>query len=71
MNFDHTNRWYMHDPESMLENEMHKVFWDFAIKTNHQISARRSDPMNVDKKKRELTEERTLLPIRPQSEFKR
>ena len=30
--FDHTNKWYMHDLESVLENEIHKVFWDFKIK---------------------------------------
>ena len=24
--FDHTNRWYMHKPESVLVNKMHKIF---------------------------------------------
>ena len=27
MKFDHTNKCYAHNPESVLENEMHK-FWD-------------------------------------------
>ena len=28
----HTTKWYMHKPESLLENEMHIIFWDFEIK---------------------------------------
>ena len=27
MKFDHTNEGYMHNPESVLENEMHKLLW--------------------------------------------
>ena len=34
------NKWYMHNPESTLENEMHKILWDFVIQTDHLISAR-------------------------------
>ena len=33
----------MHKPESILENEMHKTFWDFEIQTDHWIQARRPD----------------------------
>ena len=33
----------MHNPESVLENEMHKVPWDFEIQTDYLISARRPD----------------------------
>ena len=33
----------MYNPESILENEMHKILWDFEIQTDHLISARRSD----------------------------
>ena len=29
--FDHTNKLYMHNPESVLENETHKLFWNFEI----------------------------------------
>ena len=29
--FDHTNKWYMHNPESILESETHKILWDFEI----------------------------------------
>ena len=30
----------MHKPESVLENEMHKIPWDFEIQTDHLIPAR-------------------------------
>ena len=29
--FDHTNKWYMDNPESVLENEMHKILYDFEL----------------------------------------
>ena len=29
--FDHTNKWYMHNPASVLENDTHKLLWDFDI----------------------------------------
>ena len=49
--FDHTNKWYMHNLESMLENETHVVLWDFEIETGHLIPARRPDRMTVNKKR--------------------
>ena len=33
----------MNNPESVLENETHKILWDFEIQTDHLISARRPD----------------------------
>ena len=42
----------MHKPESVLENETHKIIWDFQIKTDHLIPARRPDLMIVNRKKR-------------------
>ena len=42
----------MHNPESVLENETHKFFWDLEIQTDHLISARRLDLEIVNKKKR-------------------
>ncbi len=41
--FDHTNKWYMHNPATVLENDTHKFLWDFDIHTDHFISARRLD----------------------------
>ena len=33
----------MHNPESVLTNETHKLLWDFEIQTDHQISVKRPD----------------------------
>ena len=38
--FDHTNKWYMYNPATVLENERHKLLWDFDINTDHLISAK-------------------------------
>ena len=35
LKFDHTNTWYMHNPESILEDEMLKVLWDSEIQKDH------------------------------------
>ena len=50
--FDHTNKWYMHNPAPVLENNTHKLRWDFDIHTDHLILARRPDLIIIDKKKR-------------------
>ena len=45
----------MYDPESVLENKMHKILWDFETQTDRLISARRPDRVivnNNNKKKR-------------------
>ena len=31
--FDHTNKWYMHNPAPVQENDTHKLLWDFNIQT--------------------------------------
>ena len=41
--FDHTNKRYMDNPEPVLENDTHKLLWDFNIQTDHLIPARRLD----------------------------
>ena len=50
--FDHTNKWYMHNPATVLENGIHKLLWDFDIQTDHLISARRPDLIIIKKKKK-------------------
>ena len=52
--FDLTNKWYTHNPAPFLENDTHKLLWDFDIHTDHLISARRPDLIIIKKKKREL-----------------
>ena len=51
-NFEAGDKWYEHEPESVLENEDYKSLWDFRIQTDHFIEARRPDLAVVDKKER-------------------
>ena len=48
--FDHTNKWYMHNPAPVLENDSHKLLWYFSIQTDHLIPARRPDSVIINKK---------------------
>ena len=50
--FDHTNKRYMHNPAPVLENDSHKLQWDFNIQTDHLIPARRPDLIIINKRKR-------------------
>ena len=50
--FDHMNKWYMHNPKSVLEDDTHKLLRDFEIQTDHLISARSPDLVIINKKKR-------------------
>ena len=61
LKFDPMNKWYMHNPAPVLENNTHKLLWDFDIQTDHLISARRSDLIIITKKKREFEKLSTLL----------
>ena len=45
-NFEAGDKWYEHEPESVLETEDYKILWDFV----HVIEARRPDLVVVDKK---------------------
>ena len=50
--FEHTNKWYMHNPAPVLENNTHELLWDFDIYTYHLISARRPHLIIINKKKK-------------------
>ena len=50
-NFAHMNEWYIHNPESVLENETHKILWDFELQTDHLIKTRRPELVTVNKKR--------------------
>ena len=54
--FDHPNKWYMHNTASVLENDTHKLLWDFNIQMDHLISARRPDLIIINKKKKKICE---------------
>ena len=49
-NFDHTNKWYMHNLAAVLENDIYKLLWDVDVLTDHLISARRPDLIIINKK---------------------
>ena len=42
----------MHNPAPVLENNSHKLLWDFNIQTDHLIPVRRSDLIITNKKNR-------------------
>ena len=50
--FDHMNKWYKRNPESVRENETHKLLWDFEMQTDHLIWARWQH-LVIDNNKRE------------------
>ena len=39
----------------VLENDAHKLLWDFDVQTDHLISARRPDFIIINKKKRRIS----------------
>ncbi len=41
----------MHNPAPFIENNMHKLLWDFNIQTDHQIPTRRPDLIIINKKR--------------------
>ena len=46
----------MHKSFFVLENETHRIFWDFDIPRDHLIPARKPDQGMINKKKREPIE---------------
>ena len=40
----------MHNPALVLENDAHKLLWDFDIQTDNLISARRPDLIIINEK---------------------
>ena len=69
LKFDHVNTWYIHNLESALKNETHKILWNFDIHTDHQISARQSDLVIFSKKTENMPNCRFCRPGRPQSKI--
>ena len=44
----------MHNPAPVLENDTHKLLWDFDIQTDHLISARKLDLIVINNKKKKI-----------------
>ena len=42
----------MHNPAPVLETDTHKLLWDFDLRTDHLILARRPDLIIINKKKK-------------------
>ena len=49
--FDHTNKWYVHNPISVTENETHEIVRDFENQTHHLVLDRRLEQLFINKKK--------------------
>ena len=50
--FDQTNKYYIHNSATVLENDTPKLLCDFDIQMDHVISARRPDLIVIHNKKR-------------------
>ena len=44
----------MHNPVAVLENDSHKLLWDFNIQTDNLIPARRQDLIIINNKKKRI-----------------
>ena len=44
----------MHNPAPVLENDSHKLLWDFNIQMDHLIPVRRPDLIIINKKKKRI-----------------
>ena len=71
MEFDHMNKWYMHNPKSILENETDKLLRSFETETYHLISSRGTDLVVVINKKETLPISWLRHPGKSQSKIKR
>ena len=47
---NHANKRCIHNPAPLLENDTHKLLWDFNIQTDHLISGRSPDLIIINKK---------------------
>ena len=62
----------MHNPAPVLENDSHKLLWDFNIQTDHLIPARKPDIIIINNKKKEnLQNCRLCCPGGPQESEKK
>ena len=50
--FDHMNKWYIHNPAAVLENNTHKLLREFDIEMDHLISTKIADLIIINKIKR-------------------
>ena len=48
---DYTTKWYMHNPKSFQEYEMHKILWHYEVQMDHLILVRRPEEVIINKKR--------------------
>ena len=48
---DHAEKWHMHKPKSVKENEIHKILKGVEMHIDHPISATRPDLVLIKKKR--------------------
>ena len=53
--FEHSNKWYLHNPATVLENDTHKILWDVDIQTDHPISTRAQHLIVINNKNKNKT----------------
>ena len=51
MKFDHANKWYVHNSESDLKNEMHIILWDSEIQKYQLFQSRLPDIVIINEKR--------------------
>ena len=51
-NLERKEKWYEHEPESVMENDVVKILWDVNIQCDHVIQARRPDIVVIEKEER-------------------
>ena len=49
LKFAHTTKCYTHKPESVQENNTHKIHRDFEVQTDHLVLARRPNRVIINK----------------------
>ena len=50
---DHTEKWYEHSPEGVVESEKTKILWNINVQCDNVIQARRPDIILINKEKKE------------------
>ena len=54
-NLPSSDKWYEHTPEKVVENNRAKILWDYDVRTDHRIQARKPDLILVNKENQKVT----------------
>jgi len=58
-------------PQTVIENELFEILWDFTVETDHVIEARRPDMIVVDKMNNKCTISTLQYPMLAQLKTKK